>query len=85
MGAKTPSSKLNENIGSLRLIVLPFANVDNGDTYTSNIKSIVACYFKTTTTTGAVGCYVSTALTGIITFACSADDQVGTLYILARG
>lgn len=83
MAAKTPDSVSQESLGSLRLVRAVFSstNLDNTDTYTTNITGVIDAWFSPSTTTGVTGCSVSA---GVITFACSADNQLGTLYILCR-
>ena len=85
MAAKTPDSIVTqENFGSLRLIIARFSttNLDNADTYTTGLTNIVGRpWFVNSTTTGVVGCEVSG---GVITFATSADNLEGDLYILTR-
>lgn len=84
MAAKTPDSVYQESLGSLRLIRAKFTstNLDNTDTYATGIDGIVDAWFSPSTTTGVVGVSNSS---GTLTFACSADNQVGTLFILVRG
>lgn len=83
MAAKTPDSVSQENLGSVRLVLGTFSttNLDNADTYTTNLTGLIKAWFEPSTTTGVVGCNISS---GVITFACSADNQVGTLYMLCR-
>lgn len=80
--AKTPAAVYNEVAGSVRLIIMTFTDIDDADTYTSEIDGVITSWFQTSTTTGVVG--VTESL-GVFTFAASASNQVGTLFILARG
>lgn len=83
MAAKTPDAVYRESLGTVNLVRCEFTstNLDNTDTYTTGIAGIVGAWFSPSTTTGVVG--VSNA-SGVLTFACSADNQVGTLFILCR-
>lgn len=85
MAAKTPDSLSQDLLGTLRLVRALFTstNLDNTDTYATGMKGIVDAWFKPNTTTGVVGCDIDQS-TGTITFATSADNQTGTLFILAR-
>ncbi len=83
MAAKTPDAVYSDSLGSVRLIRAEFSttNVDDTDTYASGITGIVDTWFSTDITTGAVG---TTHSGSTITFACSAANQTGTLFILVR-
>lgn len=83
MAAKTPDTVRQENLGTLRLVMALFTstNLDNADTWTTGMDGIVGAWFAPNTTTGVVGVDNSA---GVLTFACSADNQTGTLYILQR-
>lgn len=84
MAAKTPDSVRQENLGSARLVMAIFSttNIDNTDTYATGMKGIIGAWFAPDTTTGVVG--VSNSA-GTLTFAASADNQTGILFILHRG
>lgn len=83
MAAKTPDSVKQDKLGTVRLIYAFFTstNLDNTDTYATGIDGIIGAWFAPNTTTGVVGVSNSS---GTLTFACSADNQTGTLFILAR-
>ena len=83
MAAKTPDTIRQENLGTVRLVMAIFSstNIDDTDTYTTGMDGIVGAWFAPDLTTGVVG--VSNAA-GVLTFAASAANQTGTLYILQR-
>ncbi len=84
MAEKAPDSIKQENLGTLRLVMAIYSttNIDNADIYTTGMDGIVGAWFSPDTTTGVVG--ISNA-SGVLTFAASASNQTGTLYILQRG
>lgn len=86
MAAKTPDSIKGERIGNMRMLRLTFSatNLDDTDTVTvgGSTFPFVGAWFAPTTTTGVVGISHSA---GVLTVACSAANQVGTLYVLCRG
>lgn len=81
MAAKTPASVSQESLGSVRLVRAVFTDVDNTDTWASAITGVIDGWFSPSTTTGSTGVSVSGST---VTFACSADNQAGTLYLLCR-
>ena len=83
MAAKTPDSVKQDKLGTVRLIYANFTstNLDDTDTYATGIDGIIGAWFSPDSTKGVVG--VSNSA-GTLTFACSADNQTGTLFILAR-
>ena len=83
MASKPPDSVAQDNLGSLRLVRASYVatNIDDTDTWDTKIKGIVDAWFGPSTTSGVVGVAISGTT---LTFAASAANQVGTLYILAR-
>ena len=83
MAAKTPDSVLRDSLGSVTRLACLFSsnNIDDGDTYTSNLSGIKYAWFQAEGTTGLVG--VSKTAGGEITFltGVEADDMTGTLYL----
>ena len=88
MAAKTPDSVLQESLGSLTLRICDFSttNIDDGDTYASNVASIVGVWFNASLdcTQGGEGMNVSVSGDDL-TFIAPEDNVTGTLYILSRG
>lgn len=86
MASKTADLIKRETLGSLGMIRLNFTatNLDNGDTITIGSATFpyVSAWFAPSTTTGVVGVAHSA---GVLTVACSADNQVGDLFVLVRG
>lgn len=59
-----------------------FANIDNADTWTSNIPNIKAVAWQPdTANSDLVGCSLTTQATGVITFTTGADDKKGWLWV----
>ena len=90
-GAKTPDSVQIESAGSLTLRICAFstANIDDGDTYSTGITSIVGTPIFSASkdpTAGGEGMNVAWApSTGVLTFHAPEEDVTGTLYIYSRG
>lgn len=90
MAAKTPDSILQESAGSLTLRICDFSttNIDDGDTYSTGITTIVGVPIFSASkdvTQGGEGMNVSLAAsTGVLTFIAPEDDVTGTLYIYSR-
>ena len=87
-GAKTPDSVQLESMGSLFLRIADFSttNIDDGDTYASNVASIVGVWFNASkdVTQGGEGMNISVSGSDL-TFISPEDDVTGTLYIISRG
>lgn len=87
MASVTPASVLQENLGSLRLVIATFANTtDDGDTWASAMNGIVKYWTQDTddpTTQGSVG--VAAGLSsGTFTFYPAEDNKSFDLFILQR-
>ena len=85
MAAKTPSSVIVDNLGSLNLIRAVFADIDNDDTWVSGIENIVDHWFNRTDdpTAGTEGVGLSNA-SGTVTFYTGEDNVTGTCFVLTR-
>ena len=86
MAAITPSSVTRESMGSLTMLICPFAGTaDDGDTYASGLPNVVGFWANGTDdpTQGAEGIDVSNS-SGTFTFNLGEDNRAFTLYILAR-
>jgi len=87
MAAKTPDSIIRENLGSLNLLICPFAtaNIDNEDTYATGLPNIVGQWFNASKdpTQGGEGMNISES-SGTLTFNAPENDVTGTLFILTR-
>lgn len=89
MAAITPSAISRQSAGSNTEIIATFTDIDDGDTYTSNIPSVVGFWANGTDapgTTGNTGIDVTltTATTGLFTFNTAEDNRTGVLHILAK-
>ncbi len=88
--AITPSSISRQSAGSNTLIIATFATdaVDDGETWTSNIPSVITQWFNSTDspTQGKekVDVTLTTAATGKFTFNTGENDRAGNLYVLAK-
>ena len=68
----------------LKLRVFYFSDIDDTDTWTSNIDNIVAVAWQADQAdTDKVGASVTTALTGVITFDAENANSVGWLWVLS--
>ena len=86
MAAITPSSITRESLGSLILLICPFAGTaDDDDTYASGLPSVVSAWAVRTDdpTQGTEGVGVSES-SGTFTFYLGEDNAAFTLFILAR-
>jgi hypothetical protein len=88
--ARTPSSLIQESVGSMTLWIAPFTVIDDTDTYASGqTNRIVAAWCDPTDVpTGAAkeGIDVTYTLsTGAITFNVGEDARAGNLYMLTSG
>lgn len=87
MGAVSASSVLRENVGSLTLHIVTFANTtDDGDTWASGLPNVVGFWANGTddaTTQGNTGIDVSES-SGTFTFNLGEDNRSFTLYVLSR-
>lgn len=91
MAARTPTLK-QFNVGSNRLIIATFTDIDDNDTWESNITEIVAYWVNATDDPTAQGkekidASVSDATPdkpGIFTFYTGEDDRTGMVYVLSR-
>jgi len=85
MGSVTPSSVSRENLGSVNLLICPFANtVDDGDTWASGLTTVRGYWANGTedpTTQAHVGVDVSES-SGTFTFYIGEDNKAFTLYVL---
>jgi hypothetical protein len=89
MAAKTPSSVYEESMGSLRLLICPFTDIDDGDTWTSKVPGIVDVWTKIATAVSSasstcLAASVSNFSTGVITFTSGVASQAGTLFVAAK-
>ena len=88
--AITPSSITRNSAGSNTLIMATFddGDVDDGETWTSNIPSVVGFWFNRndSPTQGKEGVDVTltTATTGVFTFNVGEDNAGGILHVLAK-
>lgn len=89
MAAKTPSSTTVESMGSMKLFICPFTDIDDGDTWTSKIPGIIDVWTKiaTAVTSASSTCLaasVSNFSTGVVTFSSGVASQAGTLFVAAK-
>lgn len=89
MAAKTPSSTTVESMGSMKLFICPFTDIDDGDTWTSKIPGIIDVWTKmtkaiTSPSSTCLAASVSNFSTGVITFSTGLADLTGTLYVAAK-
>lgn len=88
MAAKTPSSVYTESFGTTTMYICPFADIDNGDTYTvTPLTNVIGFWCQATNapTQTHEGIDVGYAQsTGVFTFSTGEDNRTGTLYILVR-
>lgn len=91
MAAKTPDNIYTESLGNLKLIRAVFSstNIDDGDTWDSNIVGIVpnGFWFGATNNPGtqaSAGVHVAES-SDTFTFYPGEDNATGTLFILVRG
>ena len=88
MASKTPSITRN-SASSNTLIEATFTDIDDGDTWTSNIPSVVG-YWATGTdaqsaqTCNAIDVALTTTKTGMFTFNTGEDDRAVVLHVLAK-
>ena len=91
MAAKTPDSVLVESCGSLTLRIATFStnDIDDGDTWTTGIDSIVGYWGNLTDdgtqTKEGIDITLTTASTGVLTFNVGEDNRTGLVYLLSRG
>ena len=94
MAAKVPETILRENLGSLTLIMGKFEgattlnSIDDGDTWTTNIPSIVGQWATgtnaPTTNTQGIDVGLTSAPTGELTFQTGSANREAIVFILAR-
>ena len=94
MGAKVPETIDRENLGSVTLIMGKFAgattenSIDDGDTWTSNVPSIIAQWANgtnaPTTNTQGIDVGLTTPASGVLTFQTGSADRQAIVFILAR-
>jgi len=90
MAEKTPTTVVRQNLGSINLIIATFDgtvssnDIDDNDTWTSGITSMVGWPIVQSTIDGPQDCTIDayTRSTGQFTFA-SAANQTAVVYILA--
>lgn len=89
MAAKTPSAISRQSAGSNTEIIATFTDIDNADTYKSNIPSVVG-YWATGTDAPTnkghenIDVTLTTASNGTFTFNTGEDNRTGILHILAK-
>ena len=86
MGAVTPSSISRQNLGSVNLLICPFANTtDNDDYWESGLSSVIGHWGSVTDdpTQTKEGIAVSES-SGKFTFRMSENDKAFTLYVLTN-
>ena len=87
ISASTTTIK-RQSAGSNTLITAAFTDIDDGDTWTSNIPSVVGywCNLTDAPSTGKEGCDVTltTPATGVFTFNTGEDSRTGTLHVLCK-
>lgn len=87
MAAITPSSISRQNLGSVNLLICPFANTaDDGDSWASGLTSVIGfwtCGTEDPTTQAHVGVDVSES-SGTFTFYTGENDKAFTLYVLTN-
>jgi len=70
----------------LKMGIYYFSDVDDTDTWTSNIPNIVAVAWQADqANTDKVGASLTTAATGVITFDCENANSNGWLWVLSQG
>ena len=87
MAAKTPSTVKNESMGSSKLLIATFTDLDDGDTWTSGIVGAKAQWFGRTdnpSTQASVGVAVAESA-GVFTFYPAEDNAAGDLFIMVNG
>ena len=88
MAAKTPTIT-RQSAASNTLIEATFTDIDDGDTWTSNIPSVVG-YWATGTdaptlqSNSGIDVTLTTAKTGVFTFNVGEDSRTGILHVLAK-
>lgn len=93
MAAITPTTTLTENFGSTTMYIATFSGIntttpETGDTWTSNIPSVVGHWFHatddpTTQTSGRVDVSLSAVSSGQFRFRAGETDKAGQLYVLS--
>lgn len=91
MAAITPDSVVRENAGSLTLHIATFItnDIDDADTWTSNIPGIVGVWCNTidnptSTTDTALSLSISNITTGQVTFFAGEVTRAANVYVVSR-
>ena len=90
MPAKTPDSVLTENFGQNTLYIATFStnDIDDADTWTSNIPSVIAQWANATDNPTqekeGIDVGLTTVATGVFTFYTAENNRTGQLYVLAK-
>ena len=84
MAAKTPSTIRQESMGSSKLLIATFTDIDATDTWTSSLSGVKAQWFNRTdvpTLQTSAGVAVGQSA-GVFTFTPAEDDAAGYLFIM---
>ena len=91
MAARTPTTTVQHSIGSNRLIIATFSDIDDNDTWETNMPSITAFWTNATDnpTQGKEKIDASLSNTtvgkpGIFTFYTGEASRAGMVYVLSR-
>lgn len=89
MAAKTPDSIVEENLGSVKLVMAKFTstNLDDADTWDSGITGILDFWIQCKTnpsTQGSAGCNVVLSATDTFTFYPGEENYLATLFVIAK-
>ncbi len=91
MAARTPTTTVQHSIGSNRLVIATFSDIDDNDTWESNMPSITAFWTNATDdptqTNEKIDASVSDATPGklgIFTFYTGEASRAGMVYVLSK-
>ena len=87
MAAATLSTTWRESIGDLTLTIATFSNINNTNTWASNIQGVIGywgnCTDDPTQTKEGIDITLTTASTGEFTFQTGENSRVGMIYVLS--
>jgi len=82
---RTPDAVTSESFGSVRLVIATFAELDDGDTWVTNIPNAVGYWCNATTSPTQTDEAIDVSFSaGTFTFNCGEEDKAGMLYVLTK-
>jgi hypothetical protein len=82
MAAKTPSTIKRESNGSNNLLICTFTDIDDTDTWTSGMNSVIGAWVNATD--GVTGGIDVAESAGVFTFSTASANRTAQVYVIVK-